>query len=182
MKFLLYKNIKYKSKLNPAEIVQRLKENTEHKNSSSLFLSFSEFTISFSGFSFRSSNRYSKPYIGQIDESEFTLKRVIHYRNSVLPIIKGTIHKDFDGTTINVQMRLHTSMIVFFCIWCGIVGFMGIGTSLHLFNFPDTDIATIGPFVMLLFGVLIIIGAFQYESNKSTHDLIEILDAEIIEE
>jgi len=108
MKYLPFENITYNTLLNPDEILKRLSEIIEPKK-----------TIRMKGMF---GNNDHKPYEGRIIKNTFSINRIIAYRNSFIPTIKGIIKKDTNGTKVTVKMRLHEVAMVFMFIWFGGVG------------------------------------------------------------
>lgn len=162
-KFLPIENIVYKTKLSKEQILQKLNDNIEAEKS----------------FGFGAHNyTYSKPYIGQIVGNTFEIKRAISYRNSFLPQIKGEVYSDFNGTKIKVTMKPHTFVLVFMSIWFGGVFLACLATTFELFTQKFSPFFLI-PFGMLIFGIVLIFGAFKTESATSKKDLSKILEAEI---
>lgn len=166
MNFLPTENITYKTALKEDEIIRRLSDSVEPEK-----------TVRFSIFSSSS----TKSYVGQINGQIFNIKRIIGYRNSFLPRINGIIERDFNGTTIKVRMRLHSLVIVFLCIWCGVVGLGCIAFLTQVISNSEFNPATIIPFGMLIFVYALTMGGFKYESNKSKKDFQIIFEADIIE-
>lgn len=128
---------------------------------------------------------YSKSYIGKIYKDSFVIKRAINYRNSFLPIIKGTIKEDNNGTYIYVKMELHELIKVFMIIWCGGILLSCFATIYSLINENRADsengIFMFLPFLMLLVGILMTIIGFKTESKKSIKDMEKLLVAKLIE-
>ena len=126
-------------------------------------------------------NSYSKKYIGTIHNNRFEIKRVITYRNSFLPLIKGEIKNDNNGSEINVKMSLNKIVQVFMSIWLSVVSVACFGILFglifkNIFKIEPSFFILI-PFFMLVFGVLMVSFGFKLESKKSIHDLEEILKA-----
>lgn len=65
---------------------------------------------------------------GQLKSGTFNISRIIDYRNSFLPDIKGTFHPQNDGTRITLSMRLNPFVAVFMAVWLGAVGSVALGT------------------------------------------------------
>lgn len=61
--------------------------------------------------------RHHQPYEGIIREQDFTLRRIIHYRNSFLPQIRGTWEPSSEGTKIKLTFTLHPLVLVFLILW-----------------------------------------------------------------
>lgn len=165
MKYLPFENITYSTKLDSEEICKRLSDIIQPKRSFNLFGN--------------SSSESSKPYEGSIDKNSFQISRIIGYRNSFLPIIKGSIQKDFNGTKIQVKMRIHKFVTFFMAFWMGGVS-LGCLASLTMFSKDDNfNPVVLIPFFMLLFGYGLVTGGFKYESIKSRKYFEELLEASI---
>lgn len=79
-------------------------------------------------------------------------------------------------------MRLHVAVIVFMCIWAGIVGTVAILFLSQAFGSTAFDPMTLIPLGMLVVFYVVIMLAFKYESKQSKADLQSIFEAEIIGE
>lgn len=77
-------------------------------------------------------------------------------------------------------MRLHVAVIIFMCIWGGIVGAVGIAFLSQAFGSTDFDPMMLIPLGMLVVFYVVIMLAFKYESKLSTADLQSLFEAEII--
>ena len=115
----------------------------------------------------RTNTNNSKPYKGKIDTNHFEIKRILSYRNSFQPIIKGKIIPDLSGTRIEIKMQLHTFAMVFMCIWMGIVAISCVAVIVALANGAPFHPAILIPFGMLFFGYAMTMGGFKYETKKS---------------
>ncbi len=158
MKWLPAENIIFTTSLSEAEVIKRL----------SVLLETGKVRRTIFG------PDTKKRYSGKLEGSAFSIQRIINYRNSFLPQIKGTIQNDFDGTTINLQMRLSVLVIIFLCIWCGGV-MIGLLASLS----RGLSTATLIPAGMLLLVYLITMAAFKIESKRSIKDLQQTWEAAI---
>ena len=69
-------------------------------------------------------SRQHKTFEGEVTWQGFKIMRIIHYRNSFLPIIHGSFEQGGKGIDIKVRMRLHPFVIAFMCFW---FGFLGLG-------------------------------------------------------
>ena len=166
MKYLPSENITFQSKLKEADLIQRLKDNIEPVR------------IRFGLFN----RRETKPYQGKVVGPTFTISRIISYRNSFLPQISGSIENTFSGSLIRVKMRLHIAVIIFLCIWCGIMGSVGFVFLSQTFGSPSFDPMMLIPLGMLVVVYVVVMLAFKYESKQSIADLQSLFEAEIIEE
>ena len=167
MKYLPAEDITFQSKLKEAELLQRLEDNIEPERA----FRFGLFQ-----------RRETKPYQGKVVGNSFNISRIISYRNSFLPRISGNIENTFSGSLIRVKMRLHVAVLVFMCIWGGIVGAVGILFLSQAFGSTDFDPMMLVPLGMLVVFYVVIMLAFKYESNQSKADLQNLFEAEIIEE
>ncbi|MBF4466213.1 hypothetical protein [Flavobacterium sp. LC2016-12] len=170
-KLLPFEKLVYHSTLSKEELINHLQNEIEPEKSF--------------GFGAHRTS-YSKPYIGKIYAARFEIKKAINYRNSFLPIIKGDIKNDINGSKININMGLPDFIKAFMILWLGGVSVACIGGIYSLF-FADAINSETGPFIfipfaMLLFGIAMVSFGFKTESQKSIKDLEEILQAKVIEE
>lgn len=49
---------------------------------------------------------------GEIEGTSFKISRIIHYRNSFLPILVGQIQDDLDASTLQIVARPHWFVIL----------------------------------------------------------------------
>jgi len=143
-------SITYITKLSNNEIINRLCENSGYEES---------------GYGY--------------DNDTFCIKRVIDYGNSFLPLIKGNISENSQGTIVKIRMKLPVFVIIFMTIWLGRALFGSI-ISLYTLVTNGFDKFLFAPFIMILFGILLPYGAFKFESNKSKKELQQIFEAEIV--
>jgi len=175
MTFLPFENITYKTKLGEDEVLRRLHD---------LTVPTDKLRFQLSG------QNASKPYSGDINGGQFTIKRIIKYVNSWLPVIHGTVTRDTGGTIINVKMKLSTWVTVLSFIW---IAFMSVGSFLSLTPgtfyqfYTDFDysygkhlekFAHWLPVGLIMFWYIMTMGAFKYESRKSKKDLQNIFVSE----
>ena len=169
MKFLPYERLKIKTRLSADEARKRLNDAIEPKR----FRRWSEAN--------------HKPYQGNVEGSYFEISRIIHYRNSFLPIIKGEIQPEMSGSSIHITMRPHGFVIAFMIFWLGGVGFFFFAmlvsfiSSTTQSNIGDASSLLI-PGGMFAFGYALLFGGFKFESIKSKEFLRDLLQAEEVEE
>ena len=121
----------------------------------------------------------SLDYEGSTDNNTFQISRIVNYRNSFLPRIKGRITNDYNTTTIEITMQLHKFVLIFMGVWLiGVLSFFII--SLISNSFENLKLLDIMPLGMLIFGVLLMYVPFTMECGKSEKDLEEMFEAEII--
>lgn len=167
MKYLPIENITYKTRLKEEELIRRLSETIEPKK----IFRFGIF-----------GRNSTKTYEGQIIGKTFKIRRIIRYRNSFLPRIKGIIENDHEGMSIHVKMRLHAFITVFICLWWGGAVFAFIAFLIQESEKSEISAALFLPLGMLLFAYILTLGGFKFESNKAKNDLKRIFEAEIIKE
>ncbi len=166
-KYLPVENLLYTTKLSEEQVITKLTENVEIQKS-----------IDF----WACTNTYSKPYIGQITGNTFEIKRAICYRNSFLPIIKGEVFRDFEGTKIKVNMKPYSFVLAFIIFWFG--GFVSNCIIItYTLSTHEFDSFLIIPLMILLFVIILLIAllyaGFRAERTTSKKDLQRILEAEI---
>jgi hypothetical protein len=129
------------------------------------------------------------PYLGTLDGYKFEIRRIIHYRNSFLPIIKGEIRPDAGGSSIEITMHPHLVAIV---LLIGLLAGAGLIFSIIIFGviysaLQSHGLSTISltgllqgcmyPIGFLLFVYLLVTLPFKYESHKSIAFFRELFEA-----
>jgi hypothetical protein len=121
----------------------------------------------------------TKEFEGHLRGNEFKIQRIINYRNSFLPIIKGKVETIGDKARLIIDMRLQIFVIIFMSIWFGSVGLFFL---VSLFN--DADDFSIDsilfPGGMLLFGYLLTMGGYLFEANRAKDILLDITKGRIV--
>jgi len=124
--------------------------------------------IKTSVFDFPKGDKY---FEGSVSENSFKICRCIHYRNSFLPLIIGTIEANEYGSTINIRMRMAIPVIVFLVIW-----FTGVLVGCLIVPFAGFPMPTaLVPYIMLVFGILLAIIPNKIEAKKAREKLEELL-------
>lgn len=127
--------------------------------------------------SWSSASRSHKPYEGKIYDDSFQISRIIHTRNSFLPIIKGKISPQVIGCSINITMKLHIFVLIFMGYWLSMTGSIGVGFLLALLSDNRMGIAGLMPLGMFVFGCLLCIIPFKIEAKKSKEFLYKLFSA-----
>lgn len=167
-RFLPFDNFKLVTKLSATEVQQRIESITQPKK----------------GFSFSFSGNRNKPYEGKLIDRSFEISRIINYRNSFLPIIKGYISAYLGRTEVTIKMRPVVFVLIFMLLWLGVVGLVCLGTIISaIMKFRQvleggfSPLALI-PFGMFVFGYALLMIAYKAESKKSKAFLEQLLEAE----
>ncbi len=117
-------------------------------------------------------SRDHKPYEGTLSESGFEIQRIIHYRNSFLPLIRGRFEASPTGTIVRITMRLHAVVIGFLAFWY--LTWYSFFLPIWLTGAMPTAIAL--QFVGLPVVILIVFWvAFWVEVQRSRDDLAQII-------
>jgi len=170
-KYLPFENYILSTQLSVDEICNRLNRNIEPRK------------ININPFQSRNA---SKPYEGELIGDTFKISRIINYRNSFLPVIKGQITKSFGQTFVKVKMRPDILVLIFMSFWMGIVGLacigVLIGTLIYWINqgLSFVNLLLIVPFAMFLFGFSLLYFGFKYESKMSKAFLEELIEGKEI--
>jgi WD40 repeat protein len=111
------------------------------------------------------------PYEGTVSETGFQISRMIDYRNSMLPVIRGYFEQLPDRTIVQIKMTLHPLVL-------GFLGFFYL--AWYSFVVPFTLISgwngLTALFVGLPLAMLVIFGgAFWFEAQHSRRELTQIL-------
>ena len=124
-------------------------------------------------------SRNHAPYAGRISSDGFEVRRIIHYRNSFLPTIRGRFESGSQGTVIRITMRLHPLVIGFLVFWY----FTWYSATIPLFFFGifSGDVVIVEGLLFLglpIFVLLTFWCAFWYEANRSRRELTQIVRGE----
>ena len=116
-------------------------------------------------------------YQGSISDSGFKITRIINYRNSFLPVIRGSFAQQSDGTTvINITMGLHPFVIAFLG-FCYLMWYSGAIPIVLIAGIPS---AMAVPFIGLPILILVAFWyGFWFEADRSRRELKEIILGQI---
>lgn len=120
-------------------------------------------------------SRDHAPYTGTLTESGFEIHRIIHYRNSFLPRIRGQFEALPQGTIVHVTLSLHPLVLAFLLFW--LCTWYGILLPVAVIGMLAGDVPPeIVPFIGLpLLALVAFWGAFWYEAKRSQRDLAQIV-------
>jgi hypothetical protein len=119
----------------------------------------------------------SRPFQGTVADSGFLIDRIISYRNSFLPQIRGTIQSEALGSRVAVVMELHPVVRAFMYLWFGGISLGGavfLGNSITGQTSP-VPVLFVG--AMFLFGRILCHGAFSLEAKKAERLLLSLAAA-----
>lgn len=118
-----------------------------------------------------------KPYVGTVTDFTFKISRAITHRNSFLPVIKGEVVTDYEGTKIKVSMRPpfygRMAMIAWFSF--ALVACLGATVKLFREGFSPFFFFAFG---ILLLGIFVVYVLFTRECAISKNDLRRIFEVE----
>lgn len=164
MNILPFEKIVYRTKLHPDEVINRLKEHVEPNQLFRTKFSFSQ--------------KEYKDFEGTINGKSFSIQRIIEYRNSFVPQIRGVVSQDLKGTKIEVTMQLHVVIMIFLSIWCTGVGLAFVGMLYQSIQSGTWDYIIAIPLGMFLFAVLLVTFGFKSESHHAHGLLQKVFQAE----
>lgn len=120
-------------------------------------------------------------YTGTISSSGFTIRRIIHYRNSFLPRIQGQFEPSAQGTIVHITMGLHPLVIAFLLVWGSLWYTTAIPITLSGFMTGDVllemSVLALGA---PLAAILIFWLAFWAEAKRSRRELTEIIQGQFL--
>jgi len=101
---------------------------------------------------------------GSVDGDRFRVRRVIRYRNSLLPVVSGTVTHSAGGSEVRLVMRLAWWVLAFGIVWFGamlavFVGLMRDGVI------PASPVSFLIPMAIVFFGAALFWAPFRYEAN-----------------
>ncbi|MBE9118314.1 hypothetical protein IQ249_20690 [Lusitaniella coriacea LEGE 07157] len=126
-------------------------------------------------------SRNHAPYEGKVSSSGFEVRRIIHYRNSFLPQIKGKFEPQSKGTLVRVTMGLHPLVMAFLLFW--LATWYSISTPFFLAHLLSGDISfEVGIFLGAPIALLFVFWCvFWYEAKRSHRELTQIISGEVLE-
>jgi hypothetical protein len=65
-----------------------------------------------------------KDFEGFVNEQGFKIQKIIHNRNSFLPVLYGNFVPTEKGTRVDVHLTMDVLIIIFACLW--LIGFGGV--------------------------------------------------------
>lgn len=142
------------------------------------------FQFSFMGIDLRQHSNSSFDYEGTMSDNTFKISRVIRYRNSFLPVIKGTVSSFVNKTEIHISMKMHLVVRIFMIIWLSLVGIPALLVLLAtLIALMNLNFQAINPMMfiligMFLFGYCLMLFAFKAEARKSKKELNILWEAQ----
>ena len=102
---------------------------------------------------------------GEIEGTSFKISRIIHYRNSFLPILVGQIQDDLDASTLRITARPHWFVTLFWVFFAIAV------TAGGLISGDPSELWVILP--VFFFFYVVPTAAFNFELYKSQKVLNE---------
>ncbi len=121
-------------------------------------------------------SRNHTPYQGVVSEESFKIHRIIHYRNSFLPVIRGRFEEQGKSTLVHVTMSLHPLVAIFLGVW--LLCWYSFSIPIAIANLFPHGLAFVFLGMPILF-LVIAWGAFWVEVNRSQRDLEKFLWANI---
>lgn len=127
-------------------------------------------------------SRNHAPYTGTISSDGFEIRRIIHYRNSFLPKIRGRFESGSQGTVIHITMGLHPLVIGFLVFWY--LTWYSATIPIFLLGGLSGDVAIAEALLFLGLPIVVLFAfwcAFWYEANRSRRELTQIIRGEPID-
>lgn len=118
-----------------------------------------------------------KPYTGTVIGQHFEIWRVINYKNSFLPMVKGEVSHFLGETEIKVKSSPHIAVLIFSACWMSMV-FIGCLGVTFVFIKDGFEPPLLIPFAMLIFGSLLFTIPYKLEAKKTKQFLLELLESE----
>ena len=115
-------------------------------------------------------SRRHLPYEGTISHSGFQIHRIIHYRNSFLPIIRGEFESLPNETLVHITMRLNPAVKIFLIIWFSF--WYSVAAPFFFYDVTFEAFFFVG---MPIFILIVFWYAFWYEVNRSRRELTQII-------
>lgn len=111
----------------------------------------------------------SLSYEGHVSLESFDINRIIRYRNSFLPVVKGRIRPASGGSVLHIRMHPARGALVFMGLWLGLTGAICLAGMVLLFTqFSDVrregfSPAALIPYLLFAFGWILITAGYRME-------------------
>ena len=109
----------------------------------------------------------AKTFQGTVGADTFDIQRIIRYRNSFLPRIRGTIQAETAGSSISVTMSLPGPVLIFLVVW------LAIALTATFESMSRSGLTT--AIAIVVFVWLMTAGGFAFEAAKAERALCKIL-------
>lgn len=119
----------------------------------------------------------TEKFQGTVSEEGCQISRIIHYRNSFLPVIHGRFSPLAQGVRIEITMKLHAVVLAFIIIWLGFVGRMAVLAAPQMLTTGRVEGWGAILWAMLIFFYLMVTIGFWIETNKASKLLSRIFEA-----
>lgn len=116
---------------------------------------------------------------GFIVDNQFQIQRIITYRNSFLPQIKGQFKSSSNGTVISLNLKVQAFVLVFMSIWFSMVSVAFVATFIGVLTQNVQPFAILVPLFMLVVAFALVHFGFSKEEGKAILELRRILSARI---
>jgi hypothetical protein len=118
--------------------------------------------------------RTSRPFEGTVTGTTFDIARIISYRNSFVPQIRGTIASEGSGSKISISMRLHVVALAFLVVWVALVCTIGGAFAVSSIRNGGPAEGALIPLGMFVFVWAMTAGGFWFEAWKAERLLCSI--------
>jgi hypothetical protein len=115
------------------------------------------------------------PWEGEVMTESFRIRRIIRYRNSYLPLLRGHIIATSGGSIVEGTMTLQPIVLGFMIFWFSGVILLGGSMTVSLLAHGAWQPMALIPLGMLVFGWILTSGAFTFEARKARASLGEML-------
>jgi len=145
MKYFLFEKYTLSTELPVAEVRHRLEDNLEPGQN----LPFV-------------AHKSNRPYIGNLDNDNFVIRRVLRWHNSWQPITSGHFVNTPEGTLISIRIHPHILPLLFMTFWTFVITSVFIGAV-----YAHALLFSLFPLSMLITTHTLIIVNFNKEAAKT---------------
>ena len=116
----------------------------------------------------------AREFEGEVTGAGFRIARVIRYRNSFRPVIRGAVEPAPGGSRLVATLRLHPAVVVFMLVWLGVALLVTVAMLALLVRGDAGPEALLG-LLMLVFGWALATFPFGYEARVAREKLTRLL-------
>jgi hypothetical protein len=114
-------------------------------------------------------------FTGTVGANSFDLRRVLGYRNSFVPTVRGSYASGIAGTRVEVRLRMFPAVAVFMTVWLSLAAASFVGMVVIASRNPPRSWLPLVGIAFFAFGYLLMTLSFSFEARRIRADLALLL-------
>jgi hypothetical protein len=114
-------------------------------------------------------------FTGTVGTNSFQLRPVLGYRNSFVPVARGSFTSGSAGTRVDVRLRMLPAVAIFMAVWLSLATAFFLGLVVIAFRNPARSWLPLVGIVFFAFGYLLMKLSFSFEARRIRANLALLL-------